>query len=329
MNQKLSLNFHQIQHFLAISDHGSLRAAAQHLGLSQPAISKSLRCLESALGAPLIHRNPRGATLTTAGELFLSRARLIDNEIVRTTSDIQALCGSKAGHVRIGASAIPSILIIPKAVARFRARHPDVGLDLVGGMPRFLLPRLCDGSLDFVVGPRPTDSIPDSIRATHLMRLKVNILVRKGHPLEHATSLEAFSQAQWVVSSNSSYAKERIQSLFLDRNRGKPMPYIRVDSLFALLSFIKNTDFVGIVPSIENSEDLYGRELAVLKIEEMDLFEEYQLFSRRNYTRSARTSDLIAFMHGEARLYAQAEAQSASKSPAPKKAIGKRAAANV
>src|SRR5690606_23920297 len=163
--------------------------------------------------------------------------------------------------------------------------------------------------LDFVVGPRPTESIPDSIRATRLMGMRVNILVRKGHPLEHATSLGEFSQAQWVVSANSSYAKEKIQSLCAKLPRGKPMPYTRVDSLFALLSFIRDTNFVGIVPSIENSEDLYGRELTVLKIEELDLFEEYQLFSRKNYTRPAHISDLIAIIHGEARLYAQASAK--------------------
>lgn len=307
MNQKLSLNFHHLQHFLAIADHGSLRAAAQRLGLSQPAVSKSLRALESALGASLIQRNPRGASLTPVGELFLSRARLIENEIIRTTHEIQAMSGSHASRVAIGASAIPSILIIPKAVARFRQQHPGVGLDLIGGMPSLLLPRLIDGSLDFVVGPRPTEAIPESIESTPLMRLRVSIVVRKGHPLECLKSLADFSEAQWVVSSNSSYAKEKIQSIFRGRNLGNPMPYIRVDSLFALLSFIKNTDFVGIVPYIENSADLYGRDISVLKIEEMDLFEEYQLFSRKNYVKSQLSTQLIASLHSEARLYSQPE----------------------
>ena len=75
MNSKLSLNFNHLQHFLAIADQGSLRAAAVALGLSQPAVSKSLRALESALGAPLIARNARGATLTAYGDLLYSRAR--------------------------------------------------------------------------------------------------------------------------------------------------------------------------------------------------------------------------------------------------------------
>ncbi len=308
MNQKLSLNFHHLQHFLAIADHGSLRAAAQRLGLSQPALSKSLRALESALGAPLIQRNPRGTSLTPVGELFLSRARLIENEIIRTTHEIQALSGSHVNHVTIGASAIPSILIVPKAVARFRQQHPGVELDLIGGMPSLLLPRLIDGSLDFIVGPRSTEPIPDSVETTPLMKLRVNIVVRKGHPLECLKSLSDFAQAQWVVSSNSSYAREKIQSILRGRSLSNPMPYIRVDSLFALLSFIKNTDFIGIVPYIENSTDLYGRDISVLKIDEMDMFEEYQLFFRRNYVKSQLSMHLIASLQAEAQLYSQVEA---------------------
>lgn len=306
MNSKLSLTFHQLQHFLAIAEHGSLRAASQRLGLSQPAVSKSLRALESVLGTSLIHRTPRGVSLTPAGELFLARARLIDNEIHRTTEEIQSLAGG-GGQVVIGASAIPSILLLPKAVAGFSRQHPGVSLDIIGGMPGLLLSKLMDGALDFVVGPKPRNAIPESIRSSLLLRLDVNLVVRKGHPLAHARRLEEFADAQWVISSNSSYAKAALSSFFDKGAKTNAPPYIRVDSLFALLSFIRSTDLVGLVPGIDESMSLYGHDISVLKIEGIDMQEEYQLFTRRNHEPSQVSAGLIAAIYKEARLYSQGD----------------------
>src|ERR1700746_3466935 len=140
MNSKLSLNFNHLQHFLAIADQGSLRAAATVLGLSQPAVSKSLRALEAALGAPLISRNARGSALTPSGELLYARARLIGNELERVTEEIQQLAGHSEGQVRLRRPGPPPLLLIPQAVERFRARYKNARLDLIGGMPSVLLP---------------------------------------------------------------------------------------------------------------------------------------------------------------------------------------------
>lgn len=304
MKKKLSPSLPQIRHFLAIADCGSLRAAAEQLGISQPALSKSLRSLEQTLGSTLVSRDARGSSLTVAGEIFVARARLIENEVLRATHEIQALSGAHAAHLRIGVSAIPSILIVPQAVAKFTREHPNIGLELVGGMPSVLLPRLVDGSLDFLVGPNPTVSAPDLIDSYLLMQLRVNIIVRKGHPLEHAQSLRDFANAQWVVSSNSSYAQEKIQTLLHERQANGQVPYIRVDSLFAVLSFIKKTDFIGIVPSIEPPAALYGNDVSVLNIKEMDMFEEYRLFYRKNHVHSRYSAHLIEGMQKAATQYA-------------------------
>ena len=56
---------------IAIADHGSLRSAAQHLGLAQPALTRSIRQLERELKADLFERHARGMALTAYGEVFI------------------------------------------------------------------------------------------------------------------------------------------------------------------------------------------------------------------------------------------------------------------
>src|SRR5258708_14249978 len=77
------LKLHQIRDLLAVAEKGSLRAAARHLGLAQPSISRSIRELERELGVPLLERRARGTVLTPSGRLFARRASAAPSELRR------------------------------------------------------------------------------------------------------------------------------------------------------------------------------------------------------------------------------------------------------
>jgi len=301
MHSKLSLNFHHLQHFLAIADQGSLRAAADALGLSQPAVSKSLRALETALGAPLITRNARGSTLTPYGDLLYARARLIGNELERVTDEIQQLAGNKEGHVALGASAMPSLLLVPEAVTRFRARQKNVRLDLVGGMPSVLLPRLLDGSLDFVIGPRPAQRISDQIEAEPLMQIQSGIVVRRGHPLEGARSIKDFIDAEWVLSSSAAHAESALHATFARSGLPAATVVLRVESLFACYSFVSKTQYVGLLPKPSLGHNLLFDKVSYVDVSELALVDAYEVFCRRGAPLSAAAANLVSDIKFQAR----------------------------
>ena len=301
MRSKLTLNFNHLQHFLAIADQGSLRAAAGALGLSQPAISKSLRALEAALGAPLIARNARGSTLTPYGDLLYSRARLIGNELERVTDEIQQLAGHREGHVALGASAMPSLLLIPEAIARFRARHRDVRLDLIGGMPSVLLPRLLDGSLDFVVGPRPVQKMSDQIDTLPLLQIPASIAVRRGHALERARSVNDFIDAEWVLSSSAAHTESTLHAIFARAGLPAAKIAVRVESLWAAYSFIAKTQYVGLLPKHSSSDNLLSDRISYVELSELAIIEAYDVFFRREAPLSSAAQNLVADIRFQAR----------------------------
>src|SRR5690349_12321774 len=92
----------QIRHFLAVVEAGTLRSAAARLGVTQPAITKSLRQLEDHVRTRLMLRTPRGVVLTPAGRKFKDRARVIESELRRLGEELAAERGDGEGAVAFG-----------------------------------------------------------------------------------------------------------------------------------------------------------------------------------------------------------------------------------
>jgi DNA-binding transcriptional LysR family regulator len=81
----------QIQYFVAVAEEGHVGRAAIGLRVAQPAVSRQIRRLEDELGATLFIRTPRGMTLSRAGEVFLSHARVILTGVRAAQAEVKGL----------------------------------------------------------------------------------------------------------------------------------------------------------------------------------------------------------------------------------------------
>src|SRR5919108_6228271 len=98
----ITMRLNQIRDLLAVVEAGSLRAAARRVGVSQPAMSKSLAQLEREVQAQLLLRTARGVVLTPAGRALVARARVIEAELRKAQEDLTALRGGQEGMVAFG-----------------------------------------------------------------------------------------------------------------------------------------------------------------------------------------------------------------------------------
>ena len=119
---------------VAVADRGSLRAAARHLGIAQPAITRSIREIERELGVALFERRARGVVMTPLGEVFLRRALAMQNELRLAREEMDQLQGKTTGRVSIALSTVPHLALLPRALQPFRARFPDVFLHVAVGL---------------------------------------------------------------------------------------------------------------------------------------------------------------------------------------------------
>ena len=139
-----------LRHFLAVVNERSISAAAQRLAISQPALTKSIRKLETYLGAPLFERLPRGVSLTAFGETLLPHARRIEAECQFAETEMKALRGGHSGRLRLGAGPFFGAALLPAAIAKLQPRFPDLRVELDVGTNEVTHPRLFEGELDAV-----------------------------------------------------------------------------------------------------------------------------------------------------------------------------------
>jgi DNA-binding transcriptional LysR family regulator len=122
----MAINLRHLRLFAAVVDHGGFTKAAAQLGLSQPAISKSLAELERSLHVRLIDRSGRSAQLTQAGQILHARAREIFGVERVAERELREIRGLKRGRLRVAASPTIASYLLPPILARFHRRRPTV-----------------------------------------------------------------------------------------------------------------------------------------------------------------------------------------------------------
>ncbi|QKO15551.1 HTH-type transcriptional regulator GltR [Dickeya solani] len=144
MTQNVKL--HQLQSFVEVARHGSIRAASRQLNLSQPALTKSIQELEACLGARLFLRHRQGMALTDCGEAYFRHASLIMEELRVAREDIQQRLGQASGRVNIGVGASIAHTVMPEIVSRFHRLYPQVKLRITEGQLVAMIHELRQGS---------------------------------------------------------------------------------------------------------------------------------------------------------------------------------------
>lgn len=120
----------ELDYFLAVADTGSLTCAAEHCGVSVPAMSKAMKRLEATLDARLFARGHHSVKLTESGQLLAARARSIQAEWQLGRQELSAFQSRPSGRVRLSvSSAFGRTLLLP-LIPRLKARYPEVILDI-------------------------------------------------------------------------------------------------------------------------------------------------------------------------------------------------------
>lgn len=237
----------QFRNFLAIADKGSVRAAARYLDLAQPALTRSMQELERELNATLFVRGARGVVLTEMGQRFEQRARVVSNEVRRAEEEIAQLQGAGQGTLNVCMSTVPHIALFPYALKEFRARYPDVVMDVRDGVFPTAQAMLKSGELDCYIGPAPSQLGPDLIVERLFDNTRV-ILCRRGHPLRLARSLRELASAEWVTTSITYRAEEELGPLFAQHGLAPPRLVLRAHSALTYISTVAYSDLLTMLP---------------------------------------------------------------------------------
>jgi LysR family pca operon transcriptional activator len=184
---------------IEVARQQSVGRAAQVLHVSQPAVTKTLRELETAIGASLVEKEGRGIRLTRFGEVFLQHAGASVAALQRGVDSVARERASSGEPIRIGALPTVSARIMPGAIERFLELKTGNAVKIVTGENVVLLEQLRLNQLDLVVGRLAAPELMVGLNFQHLYTERVVFVVRKGHPLLRTRHFDFASIRDYTV----------------------------------------------------------------------------------------------------------------------------------
>ena len=193
--------------FDAVVREGSMTAAASVLGYTQSAVSQAVAALEKEAGAPLLERVARGVRPTAAGEVLAHHAGLLREQLERAAGDLEDHLHLRAGRLRLAAFPSAASVLVPPAVAAFRAEHPDVELSLEEREQDAAADGVRDGRYDLaIVFDYAFQPVLDATGLTlhELGTDEMLVALPPGHPAagQEVVALAGLVGETWVSSSD-------------------------------------------------------------------------------------------------------------------------------
>jgi DNA-binding transcriptional LysR family regulator len=211
----------------------SFAATAQHLGMTQSAITKAVQELESFFDAKLFERTNRGVRPTALALRMGEHTGPILAGMHDMTESLNALRLGHAGHIVIATLGTASSQRLPDAIRAMRSRHPKIGVSIVVGDRAQLHGYLAEGKVDIVLGAVPSlpGNVPDAIAWHTLYEDALYVVAGDQHPMAHRTGLrlDALMGYPWILPSPESQVRARIDRLFADA--ALPLPDDVIESL--------------------------------------------------------------------------------------------------
>ncbi|MBW8800474.1 MAG: LysR family transcriptional regulator [Streptomyces sp.] len=196
------LDVRRLQVLRAVVTSGTVTAAAAHLGYTPSAVSQQVAALEKQAGTALLERVGRGVRPTAAGLLLTEHAALISSAVAQAETALADLRAGRTGRLSVRYFATAGSTLVAPALARLRAEHPGVRVDLELADPEDPFQEVARGRADLAVVVQAQDRTGDGFRLVHLLDDPYAAVLPLGHPLagRETIDLHELSGEQWVGS---------------------------------------------------------------------------------------------------------------------------------
>jgi len=206
----MNVTLRQLRVFRAVVLEGNFSRAGDSIGLTQPAVSRSILELEAQLGVKLLDRTTRDVILTEAGQALALRLERLLDELDQTLQDVGGLARARRGKVRVASSPTLSANLMPSCIAACAEREPGIQLVLLDRIQQDVLSSVRSGEVDFGVVIEPVGT--DDLNVEVIMKDPFVLITRPGHPLAqgHAVRWRSLTGYPLVLLDHASGSRRLI-----------------------------------------------------------------------------------------------------------------------
>jgi DNA-binding transcriptional LysR family regulator len=296
--------------FRTVARHLSFRKAAEHLFLTQPAVTLQIKALEDDLGIRLFERAANGVSLTPQGLLLLGYAQKAAALVAEAEQKLASKDGKMSGEFAIGVSTTIAQYVLPRLIGAFLEEHPRVELSLHSGNTEEIVRLLLDEkvSVGLIEGP----ARHREVRAEPFMEDEMVLIVPVDFEFDHPTHDQLLS-ANLLLREQGSGSR-RVVETALQKAGFKLKSFkslMNLDSTEAIKSAVEAGLGVGFVSRWSISKELELKLIKVAEVAGLRVCRRFSLISRVGPEPPGACGAFREFALARARILARTPKQSA------------------
>lgn len=277
----MSMNFDlaDLRAFVAVAELNSFRAAAESIHLSQPALSRRVEKLESALGVRLFERTTRSVSLTAVGRDFSRKARSLLDDLENSLLSMHQVAASQLGEVVI--ACVPSAVyyFLPKVLRDYHEQYPRIRVRIIDDSANAVLESVARGEADFGINIIGTQEPEIEFQA--ILKEPFVAACRRDHPLASKRKVTWAELGQYdFMTVDKSSGNRLLVDLALANSNVRPSWCFEAKHVSTLLGLVEAGLGVAVVPRLSMPQGEHAT-LAMVELVEPTVDRTVGLIRRR------------------------------------------------
>ena len=265
----MNIDFELYRIFYEVANYGNITKASEHLNISQPAISKSIKHLEEQLGGQLFIRTKRGVVLTAEGKEFYRYIKQAIEYINNAENKFTDLINLETGSIKIGISTTLTKEFLLPYLEKFHSLYPNIDIQIATDLTKELFFKLKNGLIDIIILNLNNKNYGNDIEIIKCRKINDCFVANNKYKdlINHELSLNDLNNYPLILQSKGSNTREFLDK-FTQKNDVVLQPNIELASYTLVVEFAKIGLGIGYVTKDYIKNNLKNKELFELKIKE-------------------------------------------------------------
>jgi DNA-binding transcriptional LysR family regulator len=319
----MRIELRQLRHLLALDRFRNFARAAEAIGLTQPALTRSIQTVEDAVGTRLFDRNHSRVEPTLAGAMLIREAHAVLDRAADMERTMRRIVDVRAGRLRIGAGPMAADGSVSIAVGRMLERHPDVRISVaIEDWPQ-LTDRVLSGDIEFAVAEISLARKEPRLTVEELPQHRCLWFCRRGHPLTKQArittdDLRRFPLASPTIPARLANAVGRWPSSDVPDESGEvTSTEMQTSGLQMIRQVVRQTDAIGLGLSAQLRDDMARGIFVEFEVDGPPAFTNYGIISLGERTLSPAAELFIGLLREVEREISEESARVATGNEGP------------
>lgn len=235
-----------------VIEQGSMSRAALTLKVTQPTLTRNMKAIEEAVGAPVLQRGRYGVTPTNLGERLSEQGQVINNAMFRASEAVQHWRTGFVGEVRLGIGVMLSVSLMPEFLSAYPVKESDFTLRVESGDTNHLMAKLRKTEIDMAILPTYSTANMEATVQHRLFKDQLCVVAGANSPLvrlSETINAQQLAAQSWISINNivqfGNFHDNISQSLGIERI----VPKLRfVGDVTAPMAVLRNSDLLALLP---------------------------------------------------------------------------------